>query len=72
MDKFIYAVCNSRQTSVNIILATSYQDAQNRIIQKYWDKYDDLEEDEWKTFLQELQKKHGIFISEKLLEADEI
>ena len=50
----------------------NYEDAISRIIKRYWDKYDDLEEEEWDKFLDELYDKHDIIISSKLLELDEL
>ena len=45
MDKFIYAVGNSQKKSnvVKVICARHFKDAQDKIIQEYWDKYDDIE-----------------------------
>ena len=54
------------------IIATNYEDAKSRIIKRYWDKYDDLEEEEWDNFLDELYDKHDIIISSKRLELDEL
>ena len=39
---------------------------------KYWDKYDDIEEDEWEKFLIELCNKHGVLISKELTEIEEL
>ena len=42
MDKFIYAVGNSHKktNTVKVICARHLDDAKDRIIQEYWDKYD--------------------------------
>ena len=72
MDKFIYAVGTVDNLEVKSISATDFNDAKSRIIRRYWDKYDDLEEEEWDKFLDELYDKHDIIISSKLLELDEL
>lgn len=72
MDKFIYAAGTVDNLEVKSIIATNYKDAISRIIKRYWDKYDDLEEEEWDKFLDELYDKHDIIISSKLLELDEL
>ena len=72
MDKFIYAAGTVDNLEVKSIIATNYEDAKSRIIKCYWDKYDDLEEEEWDKFLDELYDKHDIIISSKLLELDEL
>ena len=72
MDKFIYAAGTVDNLEVKSIIATNYEDAISRIIKRYWDKYDDLEEEEWDKFLDELYDKHDIIISSKLLELDEL
>ena len=72
MDKFIYAAGTVDNLEVKSIFAINYKDARNRIIKRYWDKYDDLEEEEWDKFLDELYDKHDIIISSKLLELDEL
>ena len=72
MDKFIYAAGTVDSLEVKSISATDFHDAKSRIIRRYWDKYDDLEEEEWDKFLDELYDKHDIIISSKLLELDEL
>lgn len=72
MDKFIYAAGTVDNLEVKSIIAINYNDARSRIIKRYWDKYDDLEEEEWDKFLDELYDKHDIIISSKLLELDEL
>lgn len=72
MDKFIYAAGTVDNLEVKSIFAINYKDARSRIIKHYWDKYDDLEEEEWDKFLDELYDKHDIIISSKLLELDEL
>ena len=72
MDKFIYAAGTVNSLEVKSISATDFNDAKSRIIRRYWDKYDDLEEEEWDKFLDELYDKHDIIISSKLLELDEL
>lgn len=72
MDKFIYAAGTVDSLEVKSISATDFNDAKSRIIRRYWDKYDDLEEEEWDKFLDELYDKHDIIISSKLLELDEL
>ena len=72
MDKFIYAAGTVDSLEVKTISATDFNDAKSRIIRRYWDKYDDLEEEEWDKFLDELYDKHDIIISSKLLELDEL
>ena len=72
MDKFIYAAGTIDSLEVKSISATDFNDAKSRIIKRYWDKYDDLEEEEWDKFLDELYDKHDIIISSKLLELDEL
>lgn len=74
MDKFIYAVSNFNKKSnkVKVICAKHLDDAKDRIIQEYWDKYDDIEEDEWEKFLIELCNKHGVLISKELTEIEEL
>ena len=72
MDKFIYAAGTVDNLEVKSISATDFNDAKSRIIRRYWDKYDDLEEEEWDKFLDELYDKHDIIISSKLLELDEL
>ena len=72
MDKFIYAAGTVDNLEVKSISATDFNDAKSRIIKRYWDKYDDLEEEEWDKFLDELYDKHDIIISSKLLELDEL
>ena len=72
MDKFIYAAGTVDNLEVKSIIATNYEDAKSRIIKRYWDTYDDLEEEEWDKFLDELYDKHDIIISSKLLELDEL
>ena len=72
MDKFIYAAGTVDNLEVKSIIAMNYEDAISRIIKHYWDKYDDLEEEEWDKFLDELYDKHDIIISSKLLELDEL
>ena len=74
MDKFIYAVGNSQKKSnvIKIICARHLDDAKDRIIQEYWDKYDDIEEDEWDKFIVELCNKHGVLISKELIEINEL
>ena len=72
MDKFIYAAGTVDSLEVKSIIAMNYEDAISRIIKRYWDKYDDLEEEEWDKFLDELYDKHDIIISSKLLELDEL
>ena len=72
MDKFMYAAGTVDSLEVKSISATDFNDAKSRIIRRYWDKYDDLEEEEWDKFLDELYDKHDIIISSKLLELDEL
>jgi len=74
MDKFIYAVSNSSKKSniVHFVYGKHFKDAQEKIIQEYWDKYDDLEEENWNEFLNELWKKHGVLISKDLIEIEEL
>ena len=72
MEKFIYAAGTVDSLEVKSISATDFNDAKSRIIRRYWDKYDDLEEEEWDKFLDELYDKHDIIISSKLLELDEL
>ena len=72
MDKFIYAAGSVDSLEVKSLSATDFNDAKSRIIRRYWDKYDDLEEEEWDKFLDELYDKHDIIISSKLLELDEL
>jgi predicted metal-dependent hydrolase len=74
MDKFIYAISDSHKKSniIKSICATHFGAAQDKIIQEYWDKYDDLEKDEWNEFLNELWKKHGVLISKDLIEINEL
>ena len=72
MDKFIYTAGNVDNLEVKPIISNKYKDAKSRIIKRYWDKYDDLEEEEWDKFLDELYDKHDIIISSKLLELDEL
>ena len=72
MDKFIYAAGTVDSLEVKSISATDFNDAKSRIIRRYWDKYDDLEEEEWDKFIDELYDKHDIIISSKLLELDEL
>ena len=72
MDKFIYAAGTVDSLEVKSISATDFNDAKSRIIRRYWDKYDDLEEEEWDKFLDELYDKHDLIISSKLLELDEL
>ena len=72
MDKFIYAAGTVDNLEVKSIIAMNYEDAISRIIKRYWGKYDDLEEEEWDKFLDELYDKHDIIISSKLLELDEL
>ena len=72
MDKFIYAAGTVDSLEVKSISATDFNDAKSRIIRRYWDKYDDLEEEEWDKFLDDLYDKHDIIISSKLLELDEL
>ena len=72
MDKFIYAAGTVDSLEVKSISATDFNDAKSRIIRRYWDKYYDLEEEEWDKFLDELYDKHDIIISSKLLELDEL
>ena len=63
MDKFIYAVGNSHKKTnvVKVICARHFKDAQDKIIQEYWDK-----------FLVELCNKHGVLISKELIEINEL
>lgn len=74
MDKYIYAVSNSskKTNEIKTIYARHFKDAQQKIIQNYWDKYDDLEEEDWNEFLSELWKKHGVLISKDLIEINEL
>lgn len=72
MDKFVYAAGTVENLEVKSISAIDFKDAKNRIMKRYWDKYDDLEEEEWDKFLDELYDKHDIIISSKLLELDEL
>jgi hypothetical protein len=72
MDKFIYAVSNSNSKEIHHIYAKNFKDAQDRIIQNYWDKYDDLEEEKWENFINELWKKHSVLITKDLKEFDEL
>jgi hypothetical protein len=73
MDKFVYAVCTDwDQNEVKTIMARDEHDAKERIVKKYWSKYNDLEEEEWDKFLEELYDKYQITISSKLLELDEL
>lgn len=72
MDKFIYAVSNSNSNEIYHIYAKNFKDAQDRIIQNYWDKYDDLEEEKWENFIKELWKKHSVLITKDLKELDEL
>jgi len=67
MDKFVYAAGTVDNLEVKSISAIDFKDAKSRIIKRYWDKYADLEEEEWDKFLDELYDKHYIIISSKLL-----
>ena len=73
MDKFVYAVCDEAKgtNEVKTIYARNFTDAQDRIIKNYWDKYEDLKEDNWNAFLDELCDTHSIIISD-VLEIDEL
>lgn len=74
MDKFIYAVSDSYEgtNEVKTIYAQNFKDAQERIIQNYWDKYEELEEENWNDFVDELCNKYGVIISKDLIEIDEL
>lgn len=72
MDKFIYAVADGGDVQVKTIMGNSINDAKQRIIRKYFDRYEDLESDEWEDFLDELYDAHDIAISEDLIEENEI
>lgn len=72
MDKFIYAVANGGDVKVKTIMGNSINDAKQRIIRKYFDRYEDLESDEWEDFLDEVYDKYDIAISEDLIEENEI
>ena len=72
MDKFIYAVARGQNVSIETIMGNSINDAKQRIIQKYFNRYEDLESDEWEDFLDELYDKHDLAISEDLIEENEI
>lgn len=72
MDKFIYAIGTDSDVEIKSIMATSIADAENRIIDKFWNKYKDVTSEEWDDFLSELYDKYGILISSKILEIDEL
>ena len=74
MNIFIYAVGNSHKktNTIKVICAKDLDDAKDRIIQAYWDKYDDIEEDVWDKFLIELCNKHGVIISKELIDSEEL
>ena len=72
MERCIYAAGTVDRIEIMFISATDKKKKKSRIIRRYWDKYDDLEEEEWDKFLDELYDKHDIIISSKLLELDEL
>lgn len=67
MDKYVYAVSQDGENKVKVILATSPTDAQDRIIRKYWNRYEDLNAENWEDFLGEIADLHDIIISEEVL-----
>lgn len=67
MTKFIYAYVDddSGVPEIRSIMAKDYEDAQDRLIEKYFNKYDDLEDgSDYSEFTNELFDKHGINLSE--------
>lgn len=66
MTKFIYPVCNydNGNTYIETVLASSIEDAEDRIIKRYFAMYDDLESDNWDDFLAEMDSEHGILIGD--------
>jgi hypothetical protein len=74
MEKFIYALCDT-DSGINIlksVMGRSEQDAKEKIINQYFENYDDLECDEWDDFLCELIERHGIVLSAELYNVEEI
>jgi hypothetical protein len=72
MDKYFYAVCKDGVNSITSTVGISPSDAKERIIRKYWDKYEDLQEDTWSEFVDELADLHDIVISKDVLLLEEI
>lgn len=66
MTKFIYPVYNyyDGSTYIEVVVANSVEDAKDKVIQRYFDMYDDLESDNWEDFLIELDSKLSILIGD--------
>lgn len=66
MTKFIYPVCDydNDNTYIEVVTASSIEDAKDRIIKRYFDMYDDLESDNWDDFLVEMDANYSILIGD--------
>lgn len=66
MTKFIYPVCDydNGNTYIEVVVASSIEDAEDRIIKRYFAMYDDLESDNWEDFLVEMDSNYGILIGD--------
>jgi hypothetical protein len=72
MDRFIYGEFRNGNVFIKKLSANSENDAKERIIRQYWDRFDDLEYDDWENFLYELADKHDIFLSDELYDVESL
>lgn len=65
MTKFLYPVCDGDGVNtIESVTASSIEDAKDKIIQRYFDMYDDLESDNWEDFLVEMDASYGVLIGD--------
>lgn len=65
MTKFLFPVCDDDGVNViESVTANSIEDAKDKIIQRYFDMYDDLESDNWEDFLVEMDAHYGVIIGD--------
>lgn len=65
MTKFLFPVCDADGVNViDTVIASSIEDAKDRIIKRYFDMYDDLVSDNWEDFLVEMDSDYGVLIGD--------
>lgn len=65
INTYVYPWHTDEVCSIGKVMARNYHDCEKKIIEKYFDKYEDLTEDsEYQLFLDELYDKHGIIIGD--------
>ena len=65
MSKYVYAeATQDYYPSIQTVVANSYHDAVEKVMEKYCNKYDDLNVDDWESFREDLSASYLIDLSD--------